>query len=72
MRTITAKRRLHPTESEAQGVYAAMEIRTKVRCRVLTGELSKRGTCHKYGVAWRTLAKSLAQAETPNTFGEPR
>jgi hypothetical protein len=54
---------ISPTESEARGVYAAMEIWTEVRRRVLTGELSKRAACQEYGVGWRTLAKILLHAE---------
>ena len=42
-----------------------MEMRTEVRRRVLTGELSKRAACLEFGVNWRTLAKMLARAEPP-------
>ena len=42
-----------------------MEMWTEVRRRVLTGELSKRAACQKYGINWRTLMKMLAHAEPP-------
>ena len=64
-RRIAAKPRFPPTESEAQGVYAAMEMWTEVRRRVLTGELSKRAACQEYDINWRTLGKMLAHAEPP-------
>ena len=65
VRRIAAEPRFPPTESEARGVYAAMEMWTEVRRRVLTGELSKRAACQKYGINWRTLMKMLAHAEPP-------
>jgi hypothetical protein len=49
-----------PTESEARGVYADMEIWTEVRRRVPIGELSKRAACQEYGLNWRTLEKMLS------------
>jgi hypothetical protein len=49
VRTIAAKPRFPPTESEARGVYADMEKWTEVRRRVLTGELSKRAACPAFG-----------------------
>ena len=64
-RRIAAKPLFPPTESEARGVYAAMEMWTEVRRRVLTGELSKRAACQEYGINWRTLGKMLAHAEPP-------
>lgn len=42
-----------------------MEKWKEVRCRVLTGELSKRAACREYGINWRVLAKMLAHAEPP-------
>ena len=47
-------------------MYAAMEMWTEVRRRVLTGELSKRAACQEYGLNWRTLGKMLAHAEPPS------
>ena len=38
---------------------------TKVRRSVLTGELSKRQACKKYGIHWDTLQKILANPEPP-------
>ncbi len=42
-----------------------MEMWTKVRRRVLTGELSKRAACREYGIHWRTLVKMLGHVEPP-------
>ena len=65
VRRIAAKPRFPPTEREARGVYAAMEMWTEVRRRALTGESSKRAACQEYGIDWRTLGKTLAHAEPP-------
>jgi transposase len=65
VRRIAAEPRFPPTESEARGVYADMEIWTEVRRRVLTGELSKRAACKEYGLHWRTLEKMLSHVEPP-------
>ena len=46
-------------------MYADMEFWTKVRRRVLTGELSKRAACREYELSWHTLAKILAHQEPP-------
>ena len=42
-----------------------MEFWKDVRREVLTGELSQRGACRKYGLGWHTLKKILAHAEPP-------
>jgi len=42
-----------------------MDMWTKVRRSVLTGELSKRQACKKYGIHWDTLQKILANPEPP-------
>ena len=42
-----------------------MELWTKVRRRVLTGEISKRAACREYELSWHTLAKILAHQEPP-------
>jgi hypothetical protein len=36
-------------------VYRDMEQWTEIRRRVLTGELSKRQACQRYGLRWQTL-----------------
>ncbi|MBM4020719.1 MAG: hypothetical protein FJ284_00445 [Planctomycetes bacterium] len=64
-RTIAAEPRFLLSESEARGVYAALEMWTEVRRRVLTGELSKRTACREYGINWRTLVKMLSHVEPP-------
>jgi len=42
-----------------------MEFWREVRREVLTGELSRRGACRKYGLGWHTLKKILTHAEPP-------
>ena len=42
-----------------------MELWSEVRRRVLTGELSKRQACKKYGLHWDTLQKILQHEEPP-------
>jgi len=42
-----------------------MEVWTEIRCRILTGGLSKRAACRKYDVHWGTLKKILERAEPP-------
>ncbi len=40
-----------------------MEKWVEIRRQVLTGELSKRGACAKYGLPWRTLVRVLEHEE---------
>ena len=42
-----------------------MELWKEVRRQVLTGELSRRAACKKYGLGWHTLMKILAHDEPP-------
>jgi transposase len=42
-----------------------MEFWRDVRRQVLTGELSRRAACRKYGLGWHTLKKILAHEEPP-------
>ena len=42
-----------------------MEFWKEVRRQVLTGELSRRAACKKYGLGWHTLTKILAHDEPP-------
>jgi transposase len=42
-----------------------MEFWRDVRRQVLTGELSRRAACRKYGLGWHTLKKILAHDEPP-------
>ena len=42
-----------------------MQEWTDVRREVLTGRLSKRAACRKYGLSWHTLAKMLAHDAPP-------
>jgi transposase len=42
-----------------------MEFWKNVRCEVLTGELSQRAACRKYGLGWHTLKKILAHDAPP-------
>jgi hypothetical protein len=42
-----------------------MEFWKEVRQQVLTGQLTQRAACLKYGLGWRTLKKILAPAEPP-------
>lgn len=42
-----------------------MEFWTKVRRRVLTGQLSKRAACREYELNWHTVQKILAHPEPP-------
>ena len=42
-----------------------MEFWREVRRKVLTGGLSKRAACKKYGLGWRTLEKILTYEEPP-------
>jgi transposase len=54
-----------PERSEAQGVYADMELWTEIRRRVLAGALSKRAACREYAIHWKTLQKILGHVEPP-------
>jgi transposase len=50
-----------------------MEFWRDVRRQVLTGELSRRGACRKYGLGWHTLKKILSHEEPPGyRQSEPR
>jgi transposase len=50
-----------------------MEFWRDVRRQVLTGELSRRAACRKYGLGWHTLKKILAHEEPPGyRQSEPR
>jgi transposase len=50
-----------------------MEFWRDVRRQVLTGELSRRGACRKYGLGWHTLKKILCHEEPPGyRQSEPR
>jgi DNA replication protein DnaC len=50
-----------------------MEFWRDVRRQVLTGELSHRGACRKYGLGWHTLKKILSHEEPPGyRQSEPR
>lgn len=42
-----------------------MEFWKDVRREVLTGQLSRRGACRKYGLGWHTLQKILSHTEPP-------
>jgi hypothetical protein len=42
-----------------------MELWSKIRRRVLTGELTKRAACREYDLHWETLEKILAHVEPP-------
>lgn len=42
-----------------------MEFWKEVRREVLTGQLSRRGACRKYGLGWHTLQKILTHSEPP-------
>ena len=46
-------------------MYTNMELWSEVRCRVLTGELSKRQACQKYNLHWDTLQKILRHEVPP-------
>ncbi len=50
-----------------------MEFWRDVRRQVLTGELSRRAACRKYGLGWHTLKKILSHEEPPGyRQSEPR
>ena len=50
-----------------------MEFWRDVRRQVLTGELSRRAACRKYGFGWHTLKKILSHEEPPGyRQSEPR
>jgi hypothetical protein len=54
-------------------VRSDMEFWRDVRRQVLTGELSRRGACRKYGLGWHTLKKILCHEEPPGyRQSEPR
>jgi len=42
-----------------------MELWKEVRREVLTGQLSQRAACRKYGLGWHTLKKILTHDEPP-------
>jgi transposase len=42
-----------------------MELWKEVRRQVLTGEISRREACRRYGLGWHTLTKILAHDEPP-------
>jgi len=46
-------------------VYADMELWTEVRRQVLTGQMSRREACRRYGLHWQTLKKILEHDEPP-------
>lgn len=50
-----------------------MEIWKEVRREVLTGQLSQRAACRKYGLGWHTLKKILAHEAPPGyRLSQPR
>jgi hypothetical protein len=57
--------RSDPSAQEGTGVRSDMEFWRDVRRQVLTGELSRRAACRKYGLGWHTLKKILAHEEPP-------
>ena len=44
-------------------MFKDMEKWVEIRRRVLTGEISKRAACEKYGLQWRTLQRVLTHEE---------
>ena len=44
-------------------MFKDMEKWVEIRRRVLTGEISKRAACQKYGLQWRTLQRVLEHEE---------
>jgi transposase len=54
-------------------VRSDMEFWRDVRRQVLTGELSRRAACRKFGLGWHTLKKILSHEEPPGyRQSEPR
>ncbi|HWL08489.1 MAG TPA: hypothetical protein VNQ76_08795 [Planctomicrobium sp.] len=45
------------------GVHTNMEQWVEIRCRMLTGQMSKRAACRHYGIHWQTLEKMLTHSE---------
>ncbi len=48
-----------------------MEFWRDVRRQVLTGELSRRGACRKYGLGWHTLKNILSREDSHRVTGRP-
>ena len=46
-------------------MYADMELWSEIRRQVLTGEMSQREACRRYGIHWLTLKKVLEHEEPP-------
>lgn len=54
-------------------MFKDMEKWAEIRRRVLTEEISKRGACREYNLAWRTLTRILKHVESPGyQLVEPR